>query len=70
MNLAAAIQLLEIEIEQLGTPKVETAGWWVLRAKSTGLSLLRTMRDRGISDPEVAEAFRKGLRKELVGDAG
>lgn len=67
-DLDSAILLLEGELDKLGLPKKDTVDWWVLRAKSTGLTLLRTMRAKNLFEPEAAEVFRRGLRMELVGE--
>lgn len=61
-----AIKLLEEEIEALGTPREGTTAWWTLRAKSLGLSFLRTVKQRGIVDPLAADDLRKKLRNTLV----
>lgn len=65
-TLGVAISLLDLEIQKLGDPKVGTAAWWTLRGKSTGLSLLKTLQQRGITDPVAADEFRKDLRTSLV----
>ena len=65
IELKDAIAQLEREIEQLGFPGVGTALWWMLRAKSHGLSLLKTLQVRGVSDPVIAESFRKKTRLEM-----
>ena len=77
-QLDSAIALLEEEISILGTPRSPVNGedasstWWLLRAKSTGLSLLKALRSKGILDPVAAENYRKDLRIKLVaaGDPG
>lgn len=61
-----AIAMLEAEIEQLGKPEAGTSLWWMLRAKSLGLSLLRSLKAKGIDDPAMAELFRKDVRKRLA----
>ena len=65
INLDEAITQLEAEIDAIGLPQVGSTLWWVLRARSQGLSLLKTLKVRGISDPVVAEAFRKKTRLEM-----
>lgn len=63
----SAIALLEFEISKLGKPDAHTSLWFVLRAKSTGLSLLRAMKQAGVADdPLTAEAFRKEVRESLM----
>lgn len=64
-NLDEAITQLQAEIDAIGLPVPGTTLWWVLRARSQGLSLLKTLQVRGISDPVVAEAFRKKTRLEM-----
>ena len=64
-NLEEAIAQLEAEVEATGTPYVGSILWWVLRARSQGLSLLKALQAKGISDPVVAENFRKKTRLEL-----
>lgn len=39
--------------------------WWVLQAKSLGLSYLRTMKQQGVTDPVVADQLRKEWRTEM-----
>lgn len=71
-QLDSAIAMLEEEISRLGTPaspangEAASALWWTLRAKSTGLSLLKAMRQRGITDPVAADAYRRDVRVALV----
>lgn len=70
--IESAMALLDAEIQKLGSPPVSTSLWFVLRAKSTGLSLLRAMKRDGVDeDPAAAEAFRKNVRQALttMGDA-
>ena len=71
-QLDGAIALLEEEISALGTPASPASGenasstWWLLRAKSTGLSLLKALRQKGLTDPVAADSYRKDLRIKLV----
>ena len=65
--LNSTIAALEEEISRLGAPREGTSLWWMLRAKSTGLSLLRSLRQKGITDPVMADAFRKDIRQQLAG---
>lgn len=73
-QLDSAIAMLEEEISRLGTPaspangEAASALWWTLRAKSTGLSLLRALRAKDILDPVMAENYRKDIRVALVAD--
>lgn len=73
-QLDSAIAALEDEVSKLGTPPAPASGgaasalWWTLRAKSTGLSLLKALRAKGILDPEMADSYRKELRAGLVAD--
>lgn len=66
-NLNKAIVLLEREVDTLldTAPDATTVDWWTLRGKSTGLTLLRSMRAEGLTEPSEAEAFRRSLRKEI-----
>jgi hypothetical protein len=66
MSIDSAITLLEAEVGSLGMPDVGSDAWWLIRGKSTGLSLLRTLRQKGLTDPKAAEDFRQAMRKELV----
>lgn len=72
VQLDSAIAMLEEEVSLLGTPASPANGeaassvWWMLRAKSTGLSLLKALRAKGIIDPVMAENYRKDLRVRLV----
>lgn len=61
-----AIKMLEDEILALGIPREGSAGWYILRAKSLGLSFLKTVKQRGIVDPLAADSFRKDLRMALI----
>ena len=70
-QLDSAIGALEAEISSLGTPQLKpgepaTALWFTLQAKSLGLSLLRSLRQYNITDPEMANRYRADLRKALV----
>lgn len=64
-ELDQAITTLDGEIGALGFPKEDTIAWWRLRALSTGLSLLRTMQQRNLTNIE-ADRFRKGVRSGLM----
>lgn len=64
-ELDAAITQLQAEVDGIGFPGTGTTLWWMLRARSQGLSLLKAIQAKGISDPVVAEAFRKETRLEL-----
>lgn len=73
--LERAIAALEIEVSLLTdqASKTPTGGivdgttdWWMLRAKTTGLSLLRTFLAQGLTDPKEADDFRKNVRALLT----
>lgn len=67
MSLDLAIIQLTNELEVLQTPAAGTTAWWVLRAKSTGLSLLRAMKAQGLEDDlTLADAYRKDIRSQLI----
>lgn len=67
--LDVAIAELELEVTALGAPDPATVGWFTLRAKSTGLTMLRVLKQRGLQDdPAAAENFRKNARKVIVKD--
>ena len=65
MSIKSAIQLLQEEMDALGTPKEDTREWWILRARALGLSLLKAIELGGLTTIQ-AEAFRKVLKKELT----
>ncbi len=68
MGLDAAISLLQAEVER-STARIQQPGdtnWHVSRAKSFGLSLLKTLKQKGLDDPQAADQFRKDLRTDLV----
>lgn len=70
LSLDSAIALLAAETSQLSGRKLQEGStlWWTLRAKSTGLSLLRAIKTKGLSDPSAAEEFRKSFRTSLMID--
>lgn len=64
MSLDDAIAVLEIEVAgfKLGTqdqPKADTPEFFLVRAKAVGLSMLKQMRAKGLSEPERIESFYK-----------
>lgn len=63
--LESAIHLMEGDIALLGSPALDTPQWWILRAKSHGLSFLKVLHDRNITDPVSAEAYRKNARTAM-----
>lgn len=70
-QLDSAIGALEAELDSLGSPILKdgqpaTSLWYLLQAKSLGLSLLRTLQQRNITDPAMVQLFRQDLRKKLV----
>lgn len=66
-----AIQGLEERVATNNSPSEGTAGWFLLRAYSTGLLLLKALKAQGLQDdPVAADAYRKGLRKSLADVAG
>lgn len=74
-SLERAIASLELEVSLLTdqAAKTPTGGivegstdWWLLRAKTTGLSLLRTFLAQGLTDPKEADDFRKNVRTLLT----
>lgn len=64
-DLDAAIILLDTEFDALPKAEVGTAAWWIVRARSHGLSLLRVLKVKKLTDPVAAEAFRKDLRFQM-----
>lgn len=71
--LEDAIAQLEAELTDLKLgmkeqPKDGTAGWFTLRGKALGLSLLRSMKARSLEgDCTQADAFYKTCRREMKG---
>lgn len=66
-----AIQGVEERVAAHGSPTEGTAGWFLLRAYSTGLVLLKAIKAKGLQDdPVAADAYRKDLRKSLADVAG
>lgn len=79
MSIESAVAQLEVEIASFkqGTkdqPKEGSGAWFMLRALSVGLTMLRTMQAKSVSnDPAAAEAlFRQFMRdvKASVSDTG
>ena len=70
MAIESAIAQLETEIAgfKQGTkdqPKEGSGAWFMLRALSAGLVLLRVMQQRGVAnDPAAAESFFRLYTKE------
>lgn len=64
-ELDIAITQLDMEVSSFGFPKEDTVEWWLLRAKATGLSLLRAMQAKGLTSLE-ADTFRKGVRVGMM----
>lgn len=60
-EIDTAITQLDAEVAAIGFPKEDTVEWWILRAKSTGASLLRAMQQRSLTNLE-ADQFRRGVR--------
>ena len=66
-NIDIAIAFLEQDITQLGDVKEGEVNWFILRAKSTGLSLLKAARQQRLdSDYKRLEEFRRDVRAKLV----
>lgn len=66
-SLGTAIMLLEGEVAALGSPPENTPNWYLLRGKSTGLSLLKALMQQGLFvSPTAVEDFRKDLRIQLT----
>lgn len=70
-QLDSAIGVLEAEIQGLGSATLKggqppTSLWYLLQAKSLGLSLLRTLNQHNITDPVAVNLFRSEFRKNLV----
>lgn len=67
MSFDLAVIQLQAEIDALGIPKPEETNWWLLRAKSTGMSLLKAIQANDLQqDPIQSENFRKAARADLV----
>lgn len=64
-EIDTAIAKLDAEIAALGFPAENTAEWWTLRAKSTGVSLLRAIQAKSLTTLE-ADQFRKGVRIAIM----
>lgn len=63
-----AEKYLSMEVAALQTPKApdpETPEWWLLQAKSLGLSLLRTWKQNDLQSHTLADKHRQELRKRL-----
>lgn len=65
MNLDDAIAVMEGEITALGTPREDTREWWLLRARSTGLSMLKMFKLNGVTTVQ-AEVMRRGVRRSFM----
>lgn len=68
LELDKAIEQCQADVDILLTPKEDTVEWWLLRARSTGLSLLKTMQQQGFT-PLQADTFRKVIRTNITGVA-
>lgn len=69
MSIEDAIAVLEVEVAGLQGSKEDTREWWLLRARATGLSLLRKIKQERLTLVQ-AEVFRKGVRKGLMQASG
>lgn len=61
-----AIVFLEAEIAPLARAKPGSADWYLLQAKSLGLSFLRRTGQLKIETPESVDRLRKNFRKEVI----
>lgn len=70
MSLDRAIQLLQAEVAAFGQgtknqPQEKSTEWFLLRAKASGLSLLKRMQQLGIeNDPAAAEHYYRRASKD------
>lgn len=69
MSLPAAIALLDVEVAKLQgrRPSPGDTNWYLLQGKSLGLSLLKTLLQKDISDPLAVDQFRRDIRVDLLG---
>ena len=71
MSLDRAIEQLQTEVTSYGhgtptQPKPESAEWFLLRAKTLGLSALRRMKQLGVAgDPAAAERYYRRSSNEV-----
>ncbi len=70
-QLDSAIGALEAEVADLAARPLKdgqpaSSLWYMLQAKSLGLSLLRTLAQQNITDPVLVNKFRADLRIKLV----
>jgi hypothetical protein len=69
MSLDKAIEILQKEVEAFGQgtsgqPKDGTAEWFLLRAKSNGLSFLKRLKQLGIEEsPAASERFSREIKR-------
>lgn len=76
MSLELAIEQLQAEIDMLDVPHLRhrdgigTAPWFMLRAKSTALSMLKAAQKRRMIDPSSFEQYRRKARKHFAVELG
>lgn len=62
-----AMYRLEERMATINSPAERTTDWFLLRAYSTGLTLLKSIKAQGLQDdPVAADNFRKGLRASIA----
>ena len=60
--LEEAITVLQAEVDDLGQgtkaqPREHSAAWYLLRGRQSGLTVLKELKRRGMSDPKLCEKF-------------
>jgi len=68
MSLKLAIAELSDEISALSKSPEGSGGWFLMQAKSFGLSLMRKATQAGIEEPVAFDRLRQRLRRGLMGD--
>lgn len=72
MSLVAAIDQLQAEVDILMAQKLQVGGptWFLLGAKATALSMLKSAKKRALLDAPSFERYRKACRASFVNELG
>ncbi len=72
MSLLLAIEQLQAEVELLEAvkPPEGSPAWFIFRAKSTALSMLKAAAARHLLDPIGFENYRRACRRYFTAEVG
>ena len=72
MSLDAAVDQMQAEVDILMAQKLQIGGpsWFMLGAKATSLSMLKSAQKRALRDAPSFERYRKQCRAYFVNEIG